>query len=344
MCLLTPRPAYEVAFRRVKGGGEVGSVALELPWPRPSGQYFWTYYLEGPPGRVGGAQAWKALVPFRGDLPATVEAPWLRPGRLSVEGFFYPHGVAFVLTASCRSSLTLEEAVDKAFDVRKTKRFEVAWDGEEASDALTLEALACRALDALHEMAFGSDAPAGDRSVTPFSVVTVVRGRGVDPGAPPEEGGPVHRALEALTTWRPSWRYDVLPDLSEASLRIRTAPPSHVLYGRKRGRAVWYPALFTLEGGDIHSLSCYHRNLVLASLQVESLGGLIASTVGRVREGVPLSACHRECARRAAGILGRLYGGVATYRSWSPRAQIEQNGLVPVVNEVRDFFDMPALS
>jgi hypothetical protein len=177
-------------------------------------------------------------------------------------------------------------------------------------------------------------------------VATVVRGEGVDPGALPAEGGQVHRMLEAVTTWRPSWQHDDLRNLplSQASLRIRTAPPSHVLYGRERGRAVWFPALFTQKGGDLHSLSCYHRNLVLASLQVESLSGAISETAKQIGDGLPLSVGHRECARRAAGILGRLYGGVDTYRSWSPRVHIEQNGLVTVLNDVRDYFNMDPLS
>lgn len=343
LAFLGRRPSYARRFEEALEGGNV-PLDLEAPWPRPSGQYFWTYYLEGcTPGRVSGVRAWKALVPFRGEVPATVEAPWLQPGRLTLEGYFYPHGLALVVTASCRSALTPGEAVEKAFEIRRTKRYSVEWPSREGSDVLALDALASRALFELRRRSF-LFAGVDDRSVTPFSVTTVVQGEGVDPGAQPQRGGKVQRMLEAVTTWWPTWRYDELPELENATLKIRRAPPSHVLYGHKRGRAVWFPALFTQKGGDLHSLSCYHRNLVLASLQVESLSGLVAVTAKQIDEGAWLAASHQECARRAAGILGRMYGGVATYKSWSPRVQIEQNDLVPVVNRVRDYLDMSPLS
>jgi hypothetical protein len=261
-----------------------------------------------------------------------------------LEGYFYPHGIVLVVTTSYRSILKPQEAVEKAFEVRRTGKFKVAWEGQEISESLSLDELASLVLTNLHSVAFGSGVAPEERSVTPFTVFTVIRGKGVDPSVSPLEGGQVHRMLEAVTTWRPTWQYDALPDLSEASLRTRAAPPSHVLYGRKRGRAVWFPALFIQEPGEIHSLSCYHRNLVLVSLQVESLSGLISATAKQIGEGIALSACHRECARRAAGILGRLYGGVATYKSWSPRVHIEQNDLVKPLNDVRDYFNMSALS
>lgn len=59
----------------------------------------------------------------------------------------------------------------------------------------------------------------------------------------------------------------------------------------------------------------------------------------------PLVGDYRDCAKNAAGILGRLYGGVkSTYRSWSPHIQIDQNQLVEDINKVRDFFNMNPLS
>jgi hypothetical protein len=71
---------------------------------------------------------------------------------------------------------------------------------------------------------------------------------------------------------------------------------------------------------------------------------LAAETAKQIRGGTALSATHSECARRAAGILGRLYtGDPSMYRSWSPRAQIDQNNLLADTNEVRNFFTMPKL-
>ena len=352
---LERRSSYKERFDQVLRSG-MGLKGLHLPWSELGRHFFWSYYLEhGAPGNISGNRAWKELVPFREKVPAAVEVCWLQ-GRLVLEAFYYPHGFALVVTAVCCTDLTLEEAVEKAFEVRRTGRFQVKWvrptgrfqvewDEGEAPEFLSLDAFADKGLTALRKVALGPGAAPGARRFTPFTVVTVVRGTGVNPVAPTPNGGEVHRALEAMTTWRPTWRYDVLPNLAEVSLKIRPAPPSHVLYGHTRGRAVWFPGLFIQKDRRLHSLACYHRNLVFTSLQVESLSGLISETAKQIRDGTPLSAAHRECARRAVGILGRLYGGApSTYRTWSPRAHIEQNDLVMAVNEVRDLFNMDKLS
>jgi hypothetical protein len=336
----------------------MGPEGLQLPWVQQEKgrQFLWSYYLSKPvPGHVSGGQAWKALVPFRGKVPATVEAPWL-PGRVVLEAFFYPHGLAFIATAVCQACPppTLEEAVENAFEVRRTGRFQVRWDEGGASESLPLDVLADKGLAALRKFALGPGAGpgpgAGAGPLTPFTVVTVVRGTSVDRETPAPDGGEVHRALHAMTTWSPYWRGASLPSLDEASLQIKgDAPDNHVLYGRTRGRAVWFPQLFNPETKGRHrSLSCYHRNLVLVSLHVESLSGLVSETAKHIRDGKMLSVgSHDQCARRAVGILSRLYGGVKNdnYRSWSPRAHIEQNEFVTAVNEVRDFCcNLPPLS
>lgn len=336
--------SYIEIFDRLLPGG-TGPRGLEMPWPTPSGQFFWTYYLEGrTPGYVSGKQAWKALVPFRKKLPIVIEAPGL-PGQSIAEAFFYPHGVALILTVLCRADLSLEEAVEGAFEVRRKGKLRIEWQ-KDFTDTLTLDSLADRLLTALRRLAIGPTATPGHRSITPFSLFTVVRGTGVAPSMPMPHGGEVHRALEAVTTWRPTWRFDALPNLDDVTLPTRTAPPSHVLYAHTRGRAIWFPGSFTQQGRNVHSLTCYHGNLTFASLQVESLGSLIVSTARQIHQetGRVLSPTHLECARRAAGILGRFYGGSPSiYQSFSPRTQTDQNNLLDSLNTVRDYFNMKTL-
>lgn len=337
--------SYIKYFDQLLPGG-IGPGGLEMPWSTAAGHFFWTYYLEGcTPGYVSGEKAWKALVPLRKKIAVAVQAPWL-PGRFLLESFFFPHGIAFVLTASSLIESTLEETVEKSFGIRRKGKLQVEWE-KGSVDFLTLDALAEKVLAALRKAYLGANAAPSPHSATPFTILTIVRGTGIDPTVPTPNGGEIHRALEAVTTWRPTWRFDTLPNLDEAALPTRTAPPSHVLYARTRGRAIWFPGLFVQKSRSSHSLACYHRNLTFASLQVESLGDLIARSAGSIREGVGglLPATHLECARRAAGILGQLYGGaLSTYRSWSPRVQIDQNNLVADLNIVRDYFNMTLLS
>jgi hypothetical protein len=236
----------------------------------------------------------------------------------------------------------LHDAVALAFKVRKTEKLDVRWD-DGTVELLNLDMFAGKALPKLRAAAFGPAAVAQSSSAAPFTICTFINAEGVDPNLPTPENAEVHRALEAVTGWRNTWQHDVPTELTKASLKIKGTTPSHVLYASKRGRAVWFPAYFNR---NVRSLSCYHRNLSFASLQTESLSSLVVETWKLLAKGKPLvSATHRACAKSAAGILGRLYGGDgSTYRSQSCQCQIEQNGLVYPVNAVRDYFNMPKLN
>lgn len=338
---------------------------LGPPWPKPAGQLYWQRYLENSTlATLKGTVAWRGLVPLRSKFPTIVTPDqWLAATPVPVtvkvlpEAFFYPHGCAFVLTLivevdqtqSAGPGLALYDAIDLAFKLRREK-FDVTWNGSAGlysgvqwatgPEKLSLDELAAKAVPVICATAFGQAAAAGSsQAIDPFTIFTVVRGRGVNPAVPPSNE--VRRALEAVTRWNPSWRFDVLPDLKDRKIEIKTSPPSHLLYGRAKARAVWFPERFT-HASNPPSVACYHRNLTFTSLQVESLCGLAATTAERVRHNQLDSEGLRDCARQAAGALGRLYGGLSkkSYRSMSPRVQIEQNNFVPDINLVRKELGM----
>jgi hypothetical protein len=330
----TYEPEFERLLRDVQARVEPG---LSLPWINFDHQGFWNSYFEHKSPNSG-RECWKRLVPLRGKLPA--EKPDWLPGRFLVESFLYPHGAALVVTATCEGQFSLEGAVLMARRVRKTGQFPAGWLGSRRRK-VGLKTLAGQALDRLRVTAMGPAAP-GPRSSDPFSVVTIVRGEGMDPEVPIEPGDEIHRALEAVTTWSNNWQYDPLPDLEEVDIdTLRTE--SDIIYARKRGRAIWFPGLIASPDKGIHTLACLHRNQVFASLTVESLVGLVVETAKCLNQGRPLPPAQQQCARHAAGILGRLYGGTNTYRSWSPITQIDENGLAPVINRLRRFFNMEDL-
>ena len=279
---------------------------LGPPWPKPAGQLYWQRYLESSTlGTLSGSVAWRGLVPLRSKFPIVVTpGAWLAtlpvPVEIKVlpEAFFYPHCCAFTITliveinASQPSGpgLALFDAVDLALKLKRDK-FNVKWDGNaglfsgvqwtNGPSEITLDQLAAQALPVICATAFGQTAAANSGQVIdPFTIFTVVRGRGVDLALPPNDE--VRRALEAVVRWSPSWRFDVLPDLNSRRIDIKTSPPSHVLYGRAKARAVWFPERFT-NASNPTSVACYHRNLTFSSLHVESLCGLAAMTAERVR-------------------------------------------------------------
>jgi hypothetical protein len=332
---------YEGEIERLLGDPKatVGP-GLTLPWPGGSGarhQGFWRHYFHGqapPNARL----CWQQLVPLRGRLP--METPGWLEGRVMVEGFFYPHGVALVLTATYQGEeISLEEAMKLARKIRKTGQFEMSL-GEEAARPAGLKTLADSALDRLREMALGAGAPPGTRSREPFSIVTVVQGSGFDFDEP-VKGSEVHRFLEVTSSWTDRWRNPFLPPIEGVRLELGICAEGDILYARKRGRAVWFPQQFSEEGGQMHSLSCYHRNLMVASMTVESLTGLVAETMRMRQSGRSLSSDLRACARHAARILGQLYGGAeSTYGNASLLRQIDENDYQGPINALRRYFNM----
>jgi hypothetical protein len=341
MAFLSRKAPYKQEFASVQSH----TSAWTAPWPPVQGRHihhFWNYYLQKMPEQISGDHAWKYVVPLRSPIRVATTTPWL-PGRLTLEGFYYPHAVALVLTVIITETLALEAMVDKALEARADGKYSVRWaDG--STQSLSLDVLAAQLLDQLREHVLGRDATQGGRSHTPFTIATVVRGDGVDPTQPNPPMDTVHRALEGLCSWHRTWKHDVLHDWEALTcLKIRHAPPSHVMYGLERGRAVWYPDLFTAQG-KVHSLGCYHRNLTLLSLQTESLIALMRVAGTYIDASLQMPLAMEELAKHAAGILGRLYGGTQdTYQSWSSRAQIDANHAADALNKVRDFFNMGGL-
>lgn len=316
---------------------------LSLPWDTSSPKrihYFWRYYLGKDCARVPPEEAFKRLVPFRGFRSARVKTPWAS-GKLMMEAYYYPHGVALVITVHIRNDLLLDDMVDRAVEAAQGATFDVIW-ADASSDALTMPQLATKAMDGLRSFVYGPNTLQGTPSSKPFTVATVVRGSGVDKDAPNTDKDNVHRALEGLCSWHATWKDDVLHPLAERAVGIRHAPVSHLLYGLTRSRAVWFPASFLELHKQRSSLACYHRNLMFASLQTESLAGLmmLAHDWYQNRAPVyPMSGSMELLVESAAEILGRLYAGdTRTYRSSSPAVQIKDNNWVNTINYVRSVF------
>lgn len=324
---------YATAFASAQAGGG----ALLLPWGATESNhihYFWTYYLEQNPYQVPADEAYRRLVPFRGRTPAKVLAS-VDEARVILECYHYPHGLGLVVTLQLKQDLPLKKAVGLAVDAARTDDHEVTWpDGSTGQVSVTQ--LGFQTLDRLRASTFGAGTVQGRRSIKPFSVATVVRGSGVDPKVANTQDSDVHRALEALCRWSPNWENDVLSPMAGRTIPIRQAPASHWLYGTDSGRAVWFPDSFAATTGKKSSLGCYHRNLLLASLQTESLCQLMVLGRERMMLNQPVSIALNKVLRNGAGVLGRLYGAdKATYRSASPTRQIDDNGWTQAVNYIR---------
>jgi hypothetical protein len=330
--------AYRAKFeelRKVEHPGE----GLSLPWRRTCAHSFWKHYFKGNHlWDMKPSVAWdKYLVPFRKRVKSQrISASWLKTKRaVTLEGFFYRHGVAAVITVRVRDCASLDEAVERALPARYTGSYEVKWrDGSEGS--YSLSALATYLLDSFCEDALGPGEEKGKDSPF-FSIATVIQGGSEYRDQPVKQGDDIHKALEALTTWTKSWPSVNPPQLEDKRFPIKHEQDNHYLYGDQQGRAVWFPKLFTppKDGSKRYALGWYSRNLLLASLQTASLGAFLKHTADRLKTGADIPTSQKQWARGAIKALNRLSQGQDTYRTWSTRAQIEQNEFLDAMNYLK---------
>jgi hypothetical protein len=337
-------PFFEKARKQPVPIDDSPGISLQAPWPKPTGQRFWQPYLDQTsPSSVSGEQAWKSLVPLRAKLPFPITSSAVTTVPL-FDVFFYPCGLALLGTVRLSANLPLEAAVEEAFKIKRDKIFNVEWPAG-LQQLLSLDAVAERALDAMRNWAWGEGSVAQRTDLDAFTIFTFTQGKGVDL-VPISKTPDIQRALAAVTNWRPSWKTDPLADLEKARVSSHKTPAAEarsLIYGGKRSRALWFPDLFAGSPTG-SSLACYHRNLSQASLQVETLCGFARETAQRLADNKVLSFFETECTRNTAGILGRVYGGKKSYRSWSLRAQIDNNDFVDDINAIRAFASLTPLA
>lgn len=321
---------------------------LTFPWSDRADYGSWAdYFEEEEPSKIGARRAWSLLVPFRTRRLSVVK-PLIPSGRAWVEAFVYPHSVEAVVNLALSVPLTLEGAVESVANLREKKMFVLpSEDGNTLR--LRLSEVAERAIkEARVDLAKRAPQSRVIWDPNPFEVVSVVRATGQLPSM--DDGGPVHKALHSFSGG--SGRVGNAK-LQRFLIKEGSMSKRDLFYGRQRGRAVWFPEYFrptTATGArDPHFLGRFHRRLVLASVQTESLLGPLVAVDERLRSGhgSTLPYWLRACAKNAAGTIGRIYGGkLWTEHTGSLRGQIEQidRGLVwAASNRVRDYFDMPLL-
>jgi hypothetical protein len=339
---------YEPKFENIRSMGK-SSENLLLPWPKPAGQHFWTHYFDGAePGLVKARDAWRALVPVRLNPPLSVAADWFR-GKVTVEGFFFPHAIATLLTFDVRApkigQLTLDQCVEIAHDIRQNKKLRLI-DPPAAESTMILDALKDRIREKLRHTALGDSQPFGNAAGRPFTVTTFLSINSEMRNAPLEDGGDEHRAFQALVEWSPTWRDDELAPLDTYLVRRRKASPkSDVVFAAPRGRVIWMPKFAIGTPPNRPKLSCYHRNQILAAMQIDALIGLIKATDAQIEQWQSLPRPQRECAQLAAGALTRLWiGKPTTYQSRSLQRQLADAEMFEPLTRVRAAAGLGAFS
>lgn len=342
MAFLRGRGSYEKEFEAALDSPAAGRPHLTPPWRKDSPQRYWTYYAEKTPSdKIRPQQVWKLLIPLRVPGPLIDASPPANV-RLTQEGFLFPFGMALVLGVHLEQDLPLDKAVDCMISIRYDPVFAPSAGGAK----FTLSALADRGLAAVREAALGDGVASGTRSLEPFSVASIVEATGEGVLMPVASHPALHRALDGLARLSHTWRVDAVTSLAKGLLSHESGRPAeHCTLAARHGRSVWQPHYFTDNLAARTSLSCYHRNLMFASLQVQSLLGLIAYAGKLSDDGNVAAGSIEDCIRSAAGLIGRIFGGdPTTYRTGSARRQIVDSSMGAVINRVRGARGMRPLT
>ncbi|MDO9163996.1 MAG: hypothetical protein Q8N35_17090 [Methylococcaceae bacterium] len=260
---------------------------LELPWEPLKPNIFWIRYLKATPASLrrtqGGSLAFDRLVPLRRHAPLTPKLVVTFKKKhvvedkvilqlLTTEAWFHPHMVSFAIHFTICGAMSLETAATVCLGLRHDRL--LSWGG--SSSPFNVDELAAEMLDKLYIEAVGESNAGVLEPVNPFSLVTVLQGGGVDPDEVIINGGSVHRFLENVTQWDLDAGNEDPVDKGRINSKPVRNPPNitgPLLFGprRSRARAVWEPRHFLPTGDGKPSLSSYHRNLIMSSLQTEAL-------------------------------------------------------------------------
>lgn len=317
---------------------------FEPPWipqTHANRDYFWYYYLDKhSPDEISGDDAWRQIIPLRVELPMRVRLAGLAGGKI-IEAFHYPHGVGFILNLILKPNLALTETVDYAIHARRERCYQVKWEGK-TPQRLTLDELATSALYYLRRQVTGVGTRHENSADKPFTIATIVSGameRPI-PLQPVANHGEIHLALQGLSTFSPTWCEETtrLPALKDCVASVKAMPDDHVVYGFEQHRVVWFPKHFMNRSSKHHTLSSYHRNLTMLTLQTDMLNHLMALFVSHLEEGTPAPPALYNLVENGASIVSRLHGGVEdTYQSWSARTQIESGNAFKDLKRVRRY-------
>ena len=336
MPFLLSGPLFQAQMNEALNGVEPYSI----PWIKGEGRRFWVRYIQKNSPTT--KDYWQALVPL-GYQSELSPAPVWTDGTVSMRAFLYPWGIASIVDCVMNCAAELKATVRLAQTIRRTAMFRV--DPGTGTRDISLESLNELSMDRVRAAAYGPATEKG-QSGDPFSVVTVLDADGGDETQVVEEGGPVHRFLEGLVGWDSKWETLVLDPLKDSTIKIKKSPPGHLLYAGGRGRVVWFPGHFlSRDGASPHTLWCYHQNLMMGSLQVESLGQIAKDAASALDEDQTLDefpVAYGDCVQFTAGILGRVNGGKNTYRSNSLRRQV-QDSFKDEVNAIRKKSRPPML-
>ena len=130
-----------------------------------------------------------------------------------------------------------------------------------------------------------------------------------------------------MSTFDRHWQsIDPLPDLYSYKISVKGKHSNDFLYGDELNRVLWFPRMFTTmrQTEKDYTLRWYYRNLLIASMQVNSLSDFLVRAYNY--HSIQSNTTLRNYAIGVASILRQLeQGSGKTYRSMSINKLIQEN-------------------
>ena len=272
--------AYALGYKDMFDRARSASEPHALPWDlaKPYRNRFWKKYVTD---RMLGEEekrwrdvGWQALVPFK--VPASLPRVHLDSDhefRSYSEAYAWPTGFGIVWNNWIKPALDIDGLVALLGTIRGGT---VPWAGADgAAGTLPMKTLYHQMLDSARDQLWGTQQK-GSRS-DPITVVSIVQAE-ADPAAPNAAADALKRLLDGLAA---NWeRPAPLAD-------DRRAASGETIYVADGLRLAWMPGNF-LSQSRKRPGNCLHRNLLLASLQVEMLASAARMLAGhKQNDGLP---------------------------------------------------------
>ncbi|NUW37163.1 hypothetical protein HTZ77_38035 [Nonomuraea sp. SMC257] len=318
-----------------------GSI-LTVPWTQRDGAIaeinnFWhrtSGYRDY--AKVSAERAWRAQIPLR--LARSTRAV-TRDGqhRAMLDGFCHPLGNTIALTHILLGEFSAAELAASLASLERESFYRMA--DEPDTGWRRLSGMASDLLTRVDEARRADQEPDPGYCPEPFVLVSVIQATGALTEFRTASGGDTHRLLDALADRNRLEEVGEPRPLAEQTITGRAERAGGLIYGKDRARVIWAPYRF-LAGGKTRWLSCYHRNLLLATALTDAWLGVIAWASGALTEGA-LPTGGDELVERTARLLGFVYGVRSTakvvYRSRSTAAQIRDSGLSAELIQAREY-------
>lgn len=291
--------------------------AVGAAWMKPWGNYsrghrYWSNLLGSAYARADTLSAWTKQVPLRradGYTPGTE----LSAVIVGCERFLYPSGVGVAITATFDGELPLPGALSLHSELCQGPVF-VGSDRV----ARRIKGILAYVLEELENEVLGNPSSAPVRSQQQ-TITTIAGSTGKT-----KTGAATETLKQLCYPGQQPGRTTIFPNRTgNFSGTIRAAG--------QRSQATWSP-IRSATTAERNGLTCYHRNVLLATLHTMQLlnltelaGDDFASDADRAQ----------QLYRRAGTVLGWLYGGASAYSTRFTPKLIDDSGLRERIDRIR---------